>query len=335
MTTTETMSLAAEAGLRYVTDEMPGLRRVRRGRGFAYLDHHGQTVTGAERERVGSLAIPPAWQEVWISPDPSGHILATGLDNAGRKQYMYHPDWELIRDEVKFDRMVDFGRRLARLRRRLDRDLRQPGLSRDKVTALAVAVLDRTLIRVGNRRYVDDGAYGLTTLTSDHVDIVGREVRLEFAGKGGADHELVFRDRRLAELIGRCDELAGQTLFSYRTEDGVMAATSTDVNSYLGQVMAGPFTAKDFRTWGASTSVAESLTGADAGDQEGEILAAIDGAAEKLGNTRQVCRTSYVHPLIPDAYRSGQLAEAWRRSRNGHWLDRSESTVNRLLAAEG
>ncbi len=327
------MSLAAEAGLHYVVDEMPGLRRVRQGRGFSYRDLQGQPVNGAVRSRIDALAIPPAWQEVWISPDPSGHILSTGVDAAGRKQYIYHPDWETIRDEVKFDRMADFGRRLARLRAGVDRDLRQPGLSRAKVTALAVAILDRTLIRIGNRKYAhDNDAYGLTTLTSDHVDVNGHEIRVEFTGKGGADHQLAFRDRRLAGLIGRCQELDGQTLFSYPTASGLAAVTSTDVNTYLGEKMSGPFTAKDFRTWGASASVTESLAAADGTDPDASILDAIDTAAAKLGNTRQVCRASYVHPLIPDAYRQGQLIDAWRRSRTGMWLGRPESAMNRLLA---
>jgi len=333
MTGVESMALAAEAGLHYVMDEMPGLRRVRRGRGFSYLDEQGQAINGAVRERIGTLAIPPAWQGVWISLDPSGHILATGIDAAGRKQYIYHPDWETIRDEVKFDRVADFGKRLARLRKHIDRDLGQPGLSRAKVTALAVAILDRTLIRIGNRKYAhDNDAYGLTTLTSDHVEVQGHEIRLEFTGKGGADHQLAFRDRRLAGLIGRCQELDGQTLFSYPTADGHTAVTSTDVNAYLGEKMAGPFTAKDFRTWGATASVTESLALAGDADPETSILDAVDAAAAKLGNTREVCRTSYVHPQIPDAHRQGVLIDAWRHSRTGPWLGRPESTVNRLLA---
>jgi DNA topoisomerase-1 len=332
MTVLDSMSLAAEAGLRYISDEEPGLRRLRRGRGFTYVDPQGTVVNGRARKRIDAMAIPPAWERVWISADPTGHIQATGIDAAGRKQYIYHPDWEVIRDEAKFDRMTDFGRSLPALRKRVDRDLSAPGLTRVKVTALAVAVLDRTLIRVGNRKYASNNdAYGLTTLTTDHVDVSGHEVRLEFAGKGGADHQLVFKDRRLAGLIGRCEELAGQTLFSYPTADGSMALTSTDVNLYLGETMSGPFTAKDFRTWGASATVVETLARAGHEDEEKSILEAIDTAAEKLGNTRAVCRTSYVHPLIPDAYRQGTLIEAWRRSRTGLWLGRPESTVNRLL----
>jgi DNA topoisomerase I len=333
MTLTDSMSLAADAGLRYVSDAAPGFARVRRGKGFSYVDSLGKTIDDTTRERISALVIPPAWTGVWISPDPSGHILATGHDAAGRKQYIYHPAWETIRDEVKFDRMGDFGTRVARLRRQVDSDLRGPGLTRRKVTALSVAVLDRTLIRVGNRRYADENeAYGLTTLTTDHVEVDGFHVQLEFAGKGGADHELAFKDRRLATLLAGCQDLEGQTLFSYPTEDGTNAITSTDVNSYLTDSMSGTFTAKDFRTWGASTAVTEHLATAADGDEEKVLLEAIDMAAEKLGNTRQVCRASYLHPLIPDAFHDGALQAAWKQSRRGRWLGRAESAVNRLMA---
>ncbi|MGH8873541.1 MAG: DNA topoisomerase IB [Acidimicrobiia bacterium] len=337
MTAVETVSLAADAGLHYLGDESPGLRRIRRGRGFTYVDPKGETVNGAIRERIRSLAIPPAWEDVWISPDPSGHILATGHDKAGRKQYIYHPVWEEIRDAVKFERMGDFGNRLTALRRRMDSDLSRPGLSKRKVTALAVAVLDRTLIRVGNRRYAEENeAYGLTTLTCEHVEVDGLHVHLEFAGKGGADHELVFSDRRLAGLIARCQELAGQTLFGYEAPEGVSAITSTDVNTYLSEVLSGPFTAKDFRTWGASTAIAEDLaTGPDDGDDDARLLAAIDAAAERLGNTREVCRRAYLHPLVPEAFRDGTLRSVWARSRRGLWLGRAESAMNRLIAEDG
>lgn len=335
MTSDDSIAIAAEAGLHYVSEETPGLRRIRRGKGFSYVTPNGKPVNGSVRDWISSLVIPPAWENVWISPDRSGHILATGHDNAGRKQYIYHPAWEDMRDEVKFERMGDFGRRLASLRRRLDSDLRRPGLAKDKVTGLAVAILDRTLIRVGNRRYAEENdAYGLTTLTCDHVEIDGPHVHLGFAGKGGADHELVFQDRRLASLISRCQELAGQTLFGYESEEGVTSITSTDVNQYVADVMAGPFTAKDFRTWGASISIAEELATASDVDPAAELLRAIDATAEKLGNTREVCRNSYLHPLIPQAFEDGSLKTAWACSRRGTWLARAESTVNRLIAEQ-
>lgn len=333
MTTVESMTLASEAGLHYVTDEIPGMRRIRRGRGFSYVDPQGKAINGSVRSWIDSLVIPPAWDNVWISPDRSGHILATGYDDAGRKQYIYHPVWEETRDEVKFERMGEFGRRLMQLRRRTDSELSRPGLSRVKVTALAVAVLDRTLIRVGNRKYADENdAYGLTTITCDHVEVDGLHVHLGFVGKGGADHQLVFQDRRLAGLISKCQELGGQTLFGYETPEGVAAITSTDVNNYLVETMSGPFTAKDFRTWGASTAIAEELMiGPEDGNEESRLLRAIDSTAEKLGNTREVCRSSYLHPIIPETFHSGALADAWAHSRRGTWLGRAESTVNRII----
>lgn len=334
-------SLAAEAGLSYVSGEVPGYRRVRRGSGFSYLTPDGEVVADDIREWITSLAIPPAWQDVWIATDDLSHILATGYDDAGRKQYIYHAIWEEIRDEVKFDRLGPFSKGLVDLRRSVEGDLRCTGLSREKVVALAVAVLDRTLIRVGNRRYAEENdAYGLTTLRGDHVEVNGRHVVLDFEGKAGSGHQLVFADQRLARLISQCQELSGQTLFSYETTNGAAAVSSTDVNAYLARVMKGRFTAKDFRTWGATTTVARRLTSGDGADDntangakkpKAQLLEAIDIAAEKLGNTREVCRDSYVHPAIPEAFMDGTLERTWKRSRAGKWVDRTESTVRRVL----
>lgn len=335
MTSDDAVALAAEAGLHYVETGAPGLRRVRRGRGFSYLDASGTPTSDHAREWIESLAVPPAWQDVWISNDRLGHILATGVDQAGRKQYVYHPAWVAIRDEVKFDRLQDFGDSLIDLRRGLDRALRQPGLTREKVVAVAVAILDRTLIRIGNRKYADENeSYGLTTLTCDHIEVNGSHVHLGFAGKGGADVEIVFKDRRLSSLVRRCQELEGQTLFSYPVDDGDLeSVTSTDVNAYLANAMGGPFTAKDFRTWGASSLVLGELANAR-GDDPKAVLAAVDAAADHLGNTRAVCRDSYVHPGVVDAYDNGSLSQAWRNSRTGKWLSRPESALRRILAKE-
>lgn len=335
MTSDDAVALAAEAGLHYVETGAPGMQRVRRGRGFSYVRSDGTSADRRARQWIESLAIPPAWQDVWISNDRLGHILATGVDQAGRKQYVYHPDWVAIRDEVKFDRLADFGDGLTDLRRGLDRALRQPGLTREKVAALAVAILDRTLIRVGNRRYADENeSYGLTTLTCDHIEVNGSHVHLEFAGKGGADVEIVFKDRRLSSLVRRCQELEGQTLFSYPADGGTLEPlTSTDVNNYLATAMGGPFTAKDFRTWGASSLVLRELANAQDDDPKA-VIAAVDAAADHLGNTRAVCRDSYVHPAIFDAHRNGSLDEAWRSSRTGKWLSRSESALRRLIGAD-
>jgi DNA topoisomerase I len=324
--------LAAEAGLNYVVPGSAGFRRLRRGRGFSYHDSTGAKVNGSIKSYVQSLVIPPAWNEVWISGDREGHILATGIDGAGRKQYIYHPRWEEIRDEVKFERLAPFGDALTGLRQSVDADLRRKGLDRDKVVAMAVAVLDRTLVRVGNPRYAaENDSYGLTTLTHEHVETDGPHVHLGFTGKGGAEHQLVFRDSRLARLVGECQDLAGQTLFSYESESGGIASIqSTDVNRYLEQTTGVPFTAKDFRTWGASAVVTRELARAE-NDADDAVLSAIDVAAEALGNTRAVARSSYVHPAIIEAHTGGKLVEAWRRSRTGRWVGRSESTLRKIL----
>ena len=208
--------LADAAGLEYVFDDGPGLRRRRRGRGFSYHDDAGDPVDDATTRWIRSLAIPPAWSDVWISPEQRGHILATGYDDAGRKQYIYHLDWQTAADELKFERMAAFGRYLPRLRRSVLDELKRPRLDRRKVTALAVGVLDSTLIRVGNDRYTRlNGSYGLTTLTVDHADVSGSVVHFEFAGKGGIDQVVAMKDRRLAGLISRCRDISGETLFSY------------------------------------------------------------------------------------------------------------------------
>jgi DNA topoisomerase-1 len=333
MTGDDYFLLAADAGLRYVGPDAPGYRRVRRGRGYSYVDEGGQPVNGKVRDWIESLVIPPAWEDVWISRDRRGHILATGQDQAGRKQYIYHPMWEQTRDEARFDRLGPFGRGLATLRRRVDVDLRKHDLPRDKVIALAVAVLDRTLARVGNRRYaVDNESYGLTTLTCEHMEVDGLHVHLEFAGKGGAERQLAIKDRRLARLMSLCQDLAGQTLFSYETPDGSAASvTSSDINAYLADTLRGPFTAKDFRTWGASSHVAGELIRSTDDDPDERVFRAIDTAAERLGNTRETCRDSYVHPLVLESAGNGALEEAWRRSRAGKWASREESTLRKLL----
>lgn len=333
MTGDEYLLLAAEAGLTYVGPDEPGFRRVRRGGGFSYVDETGAVVNGTTRKRIEGLVIPPAWEDVWISRDPGGHILATGHDQAGRKQYIYHPLWEETRDEAKFDRLGPFGRGLHVLRGRVDADLRKRDLPREKVIALAVAVLDRTLVRVGNRRYaVDNDSYGLTTLTCEHMEVDGLHVHLEFAGKGGAERQLAFKDRRLASLMSQCQELAGQTLFSYETSTGsTSSVSSSDINDYLSDTLSGPFTAKDFRTWGASSQVLGELVRSTEDDPEERTRHAIDAAAERLGNTRAVCRDSYVHPLVVESAGNGVLELLWNRSRSGKWANREESALRKLL----
>lgn len=328
---------AAEAGLRYVSDDEPGIRRVRRGRGFSYVAPDGSVIQDGERERIAAIAIPPAWTDVWISPHPDAHILATGRDDKGRKQYCYHPTWREFRDVAKFEQLGEFGEVLPDLRATLDQHLRRRGLPAEKVIALVVRLLDETLIRIGNQQYAAaNESYGLTTLRSEHVQTTSGTALFDFEGKGGELRQVALRDRRLAGLVRQCQEVGGQELFCYRgQEDSLIRVRSDDVNDYLRQVTGGPFTAKHFRTWGGTCTTAQALAGMGMASGEGEtesnILAAIDMAAEKLGNTREVCRSSYVHPDIPDAYRSGELLQEWNRRRDGKWMARSERTVQALL----
>jgi DNA topoisomerase-1 len=334
----DVVDVATGAGLVYTTDERPGIRRKRHGKGFTYVDAEDRTITDeAERERCRDLVIPPAWTDVWISPDPKGHLLATGRDARGRKQYRYHPEWRRVRDESKYDRLADFGAALPDLRDAVEADLRRHGMGREKVLALVIRLLDRTLLRVGNAEYAEENeSYGLTTLRSDHVELSGRRARFSFVAKGGLEQEVEVHDAALARAVRRCHELGGQELFAYEDEDGnVVDVTSNDVNARLGE-LAGPWaTAKTFRTWGGTTVAAGAL--AEAGPPEDEaaadatIVEAIDQAAAALGNTRAVCRGSYVHPAIPEAYRTGDLAEAWRTTRSGKRLDRPERLVQALL----
>src|SRR5207248_3254150 len=245
----ESWSSATAAGLVYVSDAIPGMRRIRRGDGFAYLTPKGQRVTDRrELERIAKLAIPPAYEDVWICPDPRGHLQATGRDARGRKQYRYHPRWREVRDDTKYGRMIEFGRALPAIRRRTDADLRRAGLPRPKVVAAVVRLLEKTFIRVGNDEYArDNRSYGLTTMRDGHVRFSGSKVRFIFRGKSGVEHELELDDRRLARIVKKCRDLPGQELFQYRDPRGaVVDVGSGDVNSYLRDVTGESFTSKDF-----------------------------------------------------------------------------------------
>ena len=333
----EPVEAAIEAGLRYVSDEQPGFRRHRRGKGFSYVDAQGNRVDHPDhRARIAALAIPPAWTDVWICPRADGHIQATGRDGRHRKQYRYHDRWREVRDADKFDQLAAFGAVLPRLRRALDVDLRRPGMPREKVLALVVRLLDETMIRVGNDAYAaDNESYGLTTLLPEHVDVDGDEVVFDFVGKAGLAHELHLRDRQVAQLVHRCHELEGQELFAYEDDGRVVDVTSTDVNLYLAETAGPGITAKDFRTWGGTVVAAAALglgePPTDDGAAEKAVLAAYDVAAQVLGNTRAVCRACYVHPVVPESYRSGRLHEVQRRARRTAELSRSERTVMKLL----
>jgi DNA topoisomerase I len=318
----EAMEMAAAAGLVYVSDSDPGIRRLRKGRTFAYVRSDNRPLAAtSELDRIARLAIPPAYEDVWICTNPRGHLQATGRDARRRKQYRYHPEWRIVRDDAKFERMVEFGEALPRLRQRLRRDLAQPGLPREKVLAVIVSLLDATRVRVGNAEYArDNNSYGLTTLRNRHVQFV-RDGRLlfRFRGKGGADHEVPVDDKRLVRLVRRCHELPGQRLFQYVDEDGGRRPIDSDqVNAYLGEIMGADFTAKDFRTWGATlraialmaaTPLPEPLTERALNER---IVAAVKKVAAELRNTAAVCRKSYINPAVFVAWRDGTLHKAIR-----------------------
>lgn len=306
---------AARAGdLRYTTDHEPGLRRVIRGKGFAYLDSNGRAIRGAVAlARIRSLAIPPAYQNVWICAHANGHLQATGRDARGRKQYRYHPRWRAQRDTNKFDRMLEFGAALPRIRRRVSRDLRQQGLPREKVLATIVRLLECTLIRVGNEEYARaNGSFGLTTLRDRHVELKGATVQLEFRGKSGIVQKVSIADRSVARILRDCRDIPGQELFQWVDADGERRRIdSSDVNEYLREVSGGPFTAKDFRTWFATLEALEYLrTRVPKSNRETRRLI-VDTAkivSAKLGNTPAICRKCYIHPEVFAAFGDGKLA---------------------------
>ena len=324
-------SSAREAGLRYVSDEEPGITRTRRGDHFDYRHPDGSAVTDeATLARIRSIVIPPAWREVWISPAPRGHIQATGRDARGRKQYRYHPRWRELRDEDKYERMLDFARVLPRIRRRVDRDLRRRGLPREKVVALVVRLLESTLARVGNEEYAQQNrSFGLNTLRTRHARVGRETVRFVFRGKHGVEHSVGVRDRRLARVVRQCQDLPGQALFQYREPDGSLhRVDSDDVNSYLREASGRDFTAKDFRTWAGTVLAARALQELEAVDSEAQakrnVVAAIESVARQLGNTRTVCRRCYVHPAVIDAYLEGTMLAVVR--------ERAESVLRGSLS---
>jgi DNA topoisomerase I len=314
---------AGAAGLSYIEEGQPGFTRRRRGRGFAYYDSNGQLVTDAElRERFDRLVIPPAWRSVWICPDPFGHIQATGRDDRGRKQYLYHPAWDELRNQVKFGRMRAFGQALPMLRAQIDQDLRRSKLDRTRVVALVVSLMEDTLIRVGNPEYARmHSSYGLTTMLDDHAAVVKGRVLFAFTGKSGKPHAIELHDPRLARLVKRCQELPGQRLFQYVDDTGAccLAVTSGDVNEYLRAITGQDFSAKDFRTWGGTVLAAAQLDEARPPESEKaadkQIVQAVRVVAIALGNTPATCRKYYIHPAVIDGYRSGQLFSAMEAGR--------------------
>jgi DNA topoisomerase-1 len=337
---------AEAAGLRHVTDTVPGIRRRRVGRGFSYVDIDGRVIRERERiHRFRSLGIPPAWNDVWICPIPEGHLQVTARDARGRKQYRYHPHFRARRDQTKFERMVKLSDVLWKVRERVERDIALPGLPRSRVMATIVWLLERTLIRVGTHELAkENNSFGLTTLRRRHVSIVGATLRFEFRGKSGVAHTVAVTDRRIARIVQRCRELPGRELFQYVDARGRREIVyADDVNAYLRKITGRDVTAKDFRTWAGTMLAAESLRemglASTQRDAKRNVLRAIDRTAERLGNTRAVCRQYYIHPVLIEAYLEGAvlppLPQQARQARRPHGatLRRHEADVLAFLKA--
>jgi len=328
------------AGLRYVSDAQPGIRRKHGARGVSYIGPDGRVVRrAAEIKRIQALAVPPAWSDVWICTDPRGHIQATGRDAKRRKQYRYHRDWRATRDETKFDRMQAFAAALPILRRRTSADLSRPGLPRNKVIATIVQLLEKSLIRIGNEEYArQNGSFGLTTLRDKHVRVKGGTLRFQFRGKSRVRHSVDVNDRRLAKIVKQCRDLPGHELFQYVDSHGeVQSIGSGDINQYLREVTGEDFSAKDFRTWSATVLAVRALcelpSASTKGRREKNVITAIEAVAGLLGNTRAVCRKSYVHPGVIDCYLDGSMRKVLERvsSRRTSGLRPDEVAVVALL----
>ena len=311
-------SSAPSAGLRYVSDHGTGFARRRRGRGFQYIDADGGPLSSEQVERIDALAIPPAWTNVWICRSANGHLQATGRDARGRKQYRYHPRWREVRDETKYHRLLAFGRALPRIRGRVEKDMSRRALSRERVVATVVHLLDTTNIRVGNDEYArENKSFGLTTMRDRHVEVDGSHITFRFRGKSGKMHDVELTDPRAARVLRRCEELPGQELFQYVDEDGeVVDIDSDDVNGYLQDVSGDDFTAKDFRTWSGTVLAAWALRElGQFGSQtqrKRQVVAAVESVSTELGNTPAICRRCYVHPEVFDAHLDGSLGDVLR-----------------------
>lgn len=340
----EAVTTAKLAGLRHVSDDMPGITRKPLKNGFRYLDADGKPVRDeAVLARIKSLAIPPAWTDVWICPWDNGHIQATGRDARKRKQYRYHPRWRSVRDEAKYERMLDFGKALPAIRKQVDAALKLPGLPREKMLATVVYLLQATMMRIGNEEYArNNNSFGLTTLRDRHVRIDGSEVEFHFRGKSGVRHSIKVDDPRLVRIVKRSRDLPGQELFQYIDDDGEQCTVdSADVNEYLRALTGEDYTAKDFRTWSGTTLAALALQEFEKFDSETQakknIMRAIEKVTEKLGNTPTICRKCYVHPAVIDAYLDGTMLHALQqRAREElvsdiHSLSPEEAAVLALL----
>ncbi len=333
---------AKAAGLVYTADERPGIRRLKRGDGFVYRDARGKALRErADLTRIKRLAIPPAWTDVWISPLENGHLQATGRDARGRKQYRYHVRWREVRDENKYARMLAFGNMLPAIRERVEHDLELPGLPRDKVLAAIVRLMETTCIRVGNEEYArQNHSYGLTTLRDKHAAVKGDTITFDFRGKSGKRHKIGIRDRRLARIVRKCQDLPNQELFAFLDDAGQWHNLgSQDVNTYLQEISNEDFTAKDFRTWAGTVLAAIALRECPkcltARDAKGNVVKAVEAVAKMLGNTPAICRKCYVHPCVLESYLKGQTIARSRAGKGGsgagHRLHGDEAAVMALL----
>jgi DNA topoisomerase I len=311
---TDPIEAARSAGLRYTTDHSSGYRRKRFGKGFIYISRDGQPLKDREEiARIEALVIPPAWQEVWICQNPNGHLQATGRDARRRKQYRYHSRWRVVRDADKYARLIEFAGRLPQIRRQVQKDMGLPGLPKRKVLATLVQLLETTFIRIGNEEYArHNNSFGLTTLRNRHAAVSGEELRFEFRGKGGKDHVISLRDRRLARIVKKCQELPGHELFQFLDETQQrQSIDSGDVNEYLKEITNQDFTAKDYRTWAGTVLASLALKDCQGFKSQTEgkrnIVKAIEAVASKLGNTRSICRKCYIHPAVIDAYLDGTM----------------------------
>jgi len=306
------ISSARLAGLRYAIPQGKGIQRKRSGKNFRYTSPDGRPLKDPSTlERIRALVIPPAWEQVWISPSPDSHIQAVGRDARGRKQYRYHADYRKVRDLVKFRRMQEFGKMLPRIRRTVTRDLNGRGISKQKILAAIVRLLETTYIRIGNEEYAEEnGSFGLTTLRNQHVTILGELLKFRFRGKSGQNHEIELRDQKLARILRRCKDIPGRALFQYRDEEGnPQTIHSEDVNNYLRQITGDDFTAKDFRTWGGTCLAAGFLLSRcrEVNPTKAALVDVVKSVAEKLGNRPATCRKYYIHPAVMDCYLSGRL----------------------------
>jgi DNA topoisomerase-1 len=338
---------ALAAGLRYVSDASPGITRRRKGVNFTYYDKEGRSIRDpSELKRIRSLVIPPAWERVWISPHPNGHLQATGIDAKARKQYKYHPIWRTVRDEAKFERLLSFAEILPKIRAQVSKDMARPDLTREKVLATVVRLLEVSLIRIGNVEYAKENkSFGLTTMRNRHVEVEGATLRFQFRGKSGKKHIVEVSDRRVARVVQKCQDLPGQQLFEYENPAGDVATiASEDVNDYLQRITGQSFTAKDFRTWAGTVLAAIALGKMEEVDSQTlakrNILTAIEAVARLLGNTVAICRKCYIHPAIPTSYLDGTLARTLRAradsqiARHLHELKPEEAAVITLLRQE-